>query len=76
MRRQGEGGGSKTAKIEATSFMDGPLVIILIHITRISAKTGLLNSERMEGSIETIIHRLKNPKGQGLQSNHEGRSPE
>ena len=28
------------------------------------------------GSIETIIHRLKNPKGQGLQSNHEGRSPE
>ena len=25
MRRQGEGGGSKNVKIEATSFMDGPL---------------------------------------------------
>ena len=26
MRRQWEGGGSKIAKIEATSFMDGPLL--------------------------------------------------
>ena len=30
MRRQGEGGGSKNAKIEATSFMDGPLSLALV----------------------------------------------
>ena len=30
MRRQGEGGGSKTAKIEVTSFMDGPQVKIMV----------------------------------------------
>ena len=59
MRQQGEGGGSKTAKNETTSFMDGPLGVIQQGVGRWSVKClhGLDRYSKNESKMSTFVYK-------------------